>query len=228
MKKILTPIQSRVLELLRQCVEQGEPTPTYRDLCTRFGWASTGTVRDHLRALARKGYIELSGGRARNLRVISEKPSVVNLPVVGRIIAGMPLLSEENIQGTIPVPSEWLSKGTHFVLRVIGDSMHEAGILEGDYVVVRKECAAQKGDVVVAALEGETTLKRLNIINGSLVLTADNPNYPPIYFRTESSVIQGIVVGLLRTYVTRVKHRNSAVKERQASLPTRSVYENRT
>jgi repressor LexA len=195
----LTPTQAQVLIAVRRRVDCGEPAPTYRDLCAEFGWASTGTVRDHLRALARKGYLTLAGGR-RQLRLCEEHVPVTRVPLVGRVVAGAPVASEEHVERSVPVPSEWTRRGTHFALRVAGDSMRGAGILDGDEVIVRQQSTAEDGDIVVATIDGETTLKRLRIHGRRASLVAENPRFKPIEIRTVSAVLQGIVVGLLRAY----------------------------
>jgi repressor LexA len=206
----LTAIQKRVLEALRRRADQSEPAPTYRELCAEFNWASTGTVRDHLRALVRKGYVELTG-RHRQLLLREERPSVARVPLVGRVVAGVPVISDENIEQRIPVPGAWTRKGTFFALRVAGDSMQDAGILEGDQVIVRQRSVAADGDVVIATLDGETTIKRLRTNGSRVMLVAENPRYQSIEIRAEEAVIQGVVVGLLRTY-----HGRSATTHRLA------------
>ena len=196
-----TQIQAKVLAAIEQRLEHRDSAPSYRDLCKEFGWSSTGTVRDHLRALARKGYIDLSGPGHRQVKLRVERPLITRVPLVGRVAAGTPILAEENIEGYLPVPMEWTSHGTNFALRVHGNSMIDAGIQEGDYVVVRQQVDAKHGDIVVAAIEGETTLKRLWRSSRYVVLRPENPRYSPIKVQTASSMIQGVVVGLMRTYV---------------------------
>jgi repressor LexA len=195
----LTTIQRRVLEALHRHADQGDPTPTYRELCAEFNWASTGTVRDHLRALVRKGYVELTG-RHRELRLREERPSVARVPLVGRVVAGVPVISDENVEQRIPVPAAWTRKGTFFAVRIVGDSMRDAGILEDDQVIVRQQSVAADGDVVIATLDGETTIKRLQINGSSMTLVAANPQYRSIEVRAEEAIIQGVVVGLMRAY----------------------------
>lgn len=198
----LTHIQAKILAVLRRGLELGAPAPTYRELCTEFGWSSTATARDHLRALARKGYIKQATKRAhRNLRLCEEHPAKAQVPIVGRVLAGIPVTSEENVEGRLSVPTEWIGRGTYFALRVAGDSMRDCGILEGDYVVVRQRPTAADGDIVVALLDDETTVKRFRTHGTHATLVAENPRYPPIRVRTESARIQGIVVGLLRRIV---------------------------
>ncbi len=199
----LTKPQAQVLDAVRALLDRGEPGPTYRELCAEFGWASTGTARDHLRVLARKGYIDLPGGRARHVRIREARAGVAHLPLVGQVVAGAPVVAEESIERMVPVPAEWADHGVHFALRVSGDSMRDAGIIEGDVVVVRKQETASDGEIVVATVDGETTLKRFRRRGDRVVLEAENPRYRSIKIRQDSAVIQGIVVGLLRTYRTR-------------------------
>jgi len=200
MSKELTNVQAKILAYLQQFANSGEPMPTLREICKAFGWASTATARDHLRALASKGKITLPGGRSRQIRVIRARSGVTHLPFIGGVVAGVPIEAEENIDRVIPVPSEWTTAGTHFVLRVVGDSMVGAGILSGDYVVIRSQAKAENGEIVVATIDGETTLKRLRRSRGVLTLIAENKKYRSIPIHSESSTVQGVVVGLLRSY----------------------------
>jgi len=154
MSKELTNVQAKILAYLQQFANSGEPMPTLREICKAFGWASTATARDHLRALASKGKITLPGGRSRQIRVIRARSGVTHLPFIGGVVAGVPIEAEENIDRVIPVPSEWTTAGTHFVLRVVGDSMVGAGILSGDYVVIRSQAKAENGEIVVATIDG--------------------------------------------------------------------------
>jgi repressor LexA len=196
----LTRKQSKILAAIERRLDAGESAPSYRELRDEFGWSSTGTVRDHLQALARKGYIELSGPSHRCLKLRTERPRSSRVPVVGRVAAGVPILAEENIEGHLPVPEEWIDRGTSFALRVNGESMIDAGIRQGDYVVVRARAIADNGDIVVAEISGETTLKRLWRSGRRVVLKPENASYKPIEVRTESSAIRGVVVGLIRDY----------------------------
>lgn len=197
----LTTTQKQVLDALRRRIDNGEPAPTYRDLCAEFGWSSTGTARDHLKALARKGYIGLSAGSGhRGVHLIEERAPLTRVPLSGRVKAGVPVLSEENVEGHILVPAEWIRAGTYFALTVAGDSMKDAGVLEGDRVVVRNQNTANDGDIVVATIDGESTLKRFRLRGSRVTLIAENSRYRPIDVRTESAVIHGVVVGLMRGY----------------------------
>lgn len=197
----LTSMQAAVLAAIRRRLDRGEPAPTYRDLCAEFGWASTGTARDHLRALERKGFVELPAGRRhRQIRLKDAPARGVSVPIVGRVAAGLPVFAEQNLEGQIAVPGEWLDRGSHFALQVSGDSMVGAGILDGDRVIVRQETRAADGDIVAATIEGETTLKRLRRRGNRYRLVAENPGYPAIDIRTDTVTIHGVVVGLMRSY----------------------------
>lgn len=197
--KQLTHAQTRVLDALRQRAERGDPPPTYRELCRELGFRSTGTIRDHLRALARKGFVELTT-RHRNILLRESRLSAGFVPLVGRVAAGLPVISEQNVEGHVPVPKDWIAGRSLFALRVTGDSMRDAGVLEGDQVIVCQAATASNGEIVVATIDGETTLKRLGSRNCRPTLFAENPAYRPIEL-TGDSEIQGVVVGLVRSYL---------------------------
>jgi repressor LexA len=207
----LTRIQAQVLAAIRRRLDEGAPAPTYRDLCAEFGWASTGTARDHLRVLERKGYLELPGGRAhRQVRLTEESQPMARVPLVGRVVAGIPIIADKNVEARIPVPAEWIGRSAHFALLVSGDSMKDAGILDGDCVVVRHQTTADDGEIIVVTLDGETTLKRLRRRGRRVTLMAENTRYRPIEVQTDTAVIQGVVVGLLRAYDSRRRHGRSS------------------
>ncbi len=193
-------MQEEVLSAIRRRTSNGDPAPSYRELCDEFGWKSTGTVRDHLRALARKGHLELSGTGHRCVRIIADRVGVARVPIIGRVSAGNPVVAEENVEGRVPVPADWASDGVYFALCVVGDSMVNAGILEGDHVIVRQQSAADDGEIVVATIDGETTVKRFARRGTSIFLRPENDRYQPILVESESAVVQGIVVGLMRAY----------------------------
>jgi repressor LexA len=195
----LTEKQTSLLDYLRQRADQGEP-PTYRELCVHFGWASTATARDHLRALSRKGHLELAGRKARRIRLVANGAPVARIPLIGEVVAGIPIAAEESVDGQLPIPAEWARRGSHFALRVHGDSMKDAGILPGDQVVVRAQSRAEDDDIVVATVDGETTLKRLSKRGRRTLLMAENSAYRAIAVKPDATVIHGVVVGLLRSY----------------------------
>lgn len=196
----LTDIQSRLVATLRRRAERGEPPPSYRELCAEFGWSSTGTARDHLQALARKDYVKLPGRRGGRARLRERVPSISSVPIVGRVVAGLPVVSHENVEGMLPIPAEWTRRGEFFALRVTGESMKDAGILESDYVVIRKQPNADSGDIVAATIEGETTLKRFVRQGKRTLLVPENASYEVIEVSSEYAITHGVVVGLWRDY----------------------------
>lgn len=197
----LTNVQSRLLTSLRKKAETGEPPPSYRELCDQFGWSSTGTVRDHLQALARKGYVDLPNRRGGRVRLREPSAPVRLIPILGRIVAGVPAISEQNVEGHLPIPADWVRGGQYFALNVDGDSMEGVGIFKGDYVIVRSQQVAGTGDIVAVTVEGETTLKRLVKRRNSLFLVPENPKYQAIEIGGASVIIHGLIVGLLRNYL---------------------------
>ena len=179
--------------------ENGYP-PAVRDICSGVGIRSTSTIHGHLKRLQESGRIEYTTGKRRAITIPDhqdEKP--VYLPVVGQVTAGVPILAEENIERSLPFPSDYFSADEQvFALRVRGDSMIEAAILDKDYVIVRKQNNAIPGDIVVAMIGDEATVKRLANLDGKMVLKPENPAYEPIPFDTPYCQILGKVCGVFR------------------------------
>lgn len=215
----LTEQQRRVLDAYRRRANEGLPPPTYRELCREFGWGSTGTVRDHIRALVYKGLLHPSGRKWRGAHLRTPRPQGRRLPLVGTIVAGRPLASEQDVEREILVPEEFVPRGEAFVLRVSGDSMEGAGILAGDLVVVRQARTAKHGDIVAVTIDGETTLKVLQQTRGKWLLVAANPRYAAIKIESEA-VIHGVVTAMMRTLECRTLSPVEWRKSR-ASIPTR-------
>lgn len=197
----LTPTQAEILASIRGRADRGESAPSYRDLCAEFGWASTGTARDHLQALARKGYITLGGGRARQVRLVDSPVAVARVRVLGRVVAGQPEAAIEITEGEVVVPAEWLDGGRFFALCVAGDSMKNAAIIDGDTVIVREQSMAADGEIVVASVAGETTVKRLQIGPHGIRLMPENSDFAPIDVHDEVT-IQGVVIAVMRSLLT--------------------------
>ncbi len=202
MGRKITDRQRQVLEYLVNEVKTKGYAPSIREIGLALGLRSPSTVHQHLTALEQKGCIRRHGERMRALEVV-DKSLVQNgdgvvLPLVGRVSAGRPTLAEEQIQEYVAVPPRFFGdvRGC-FLLRVKGDSMTGAGILPGDLVIVRPQAHAAPGDIVVALLDEEATVKRLTVIGGRPALNPENPAYRPIF--DEFSVL-GHVVGTLRTY----------------------------
>lgn len=192
----LTPKQKEVLEFIRGRVAGGSLPPTLREIGGHFGFASTGTVRGHLNALARKGYLTLTRQKA---RAIELDRRLFGIPILGRVQAGEPQLAQEDVEGYLE-PYVWAGDEKLFALRVKGDSMRDAAILEGDLVVVRRQAVAQPGEVVVALIGDEATVKRFGKKGGKAFLFPENSAYKPIPFTAEAKVL-GKVVTVVREYV---------------------------
>jgi repressor LexA len=202
----LSPKQERALELIVSWIEEYGYPPTLQELADELGAASRNTAVKYLNVLMRKGYILWERNKARGIQLmgaIAEGSSAqVRLPLVGSVTAGAPMLAEENIERYLSVPSHLLrSRQRAFLLRVQGDSMTGAGILDGDVVVVQSQPSADTGNIVVALLEGgEATVKRLAMDRGQRYLKAENPEYADIYPQ-DTWTIQGRVVALMREWV---------------------------
>ena len=202
MTKILTQRQETVLAYVVECIhEQGYP-PTIAEIGEKFGIASTNGVNDHLVALEKKGYITRTS-KARGIRVTEKaaaglyRSEVGTLPLVGRVAAGSPILAEENIEGRVPVAGA-LAKKRAYCLRVHGDSMIEDGILEGDTLVINQEEEPTPGDIVVALVGNEATVKHYYARGSQVELRPANSAMESIFVHADTVQFQGVVVALQR------------------------------
>lgn len=181
----LTPAQKRCLSALVELMEEREGIPpTVQELGKRLDLVPA-TVHAHLQQLIKKGYVKREPGAARGLRLLRDVSTrvkaVSHIPIVGNVVAGQPLLSEEHLLGQLTVDGNLLHRGTYFALRVNGDSMLDADIHAGDYVIVRQQPLAENGDIVVALVNDEATVKRLKMLpDGSVFLMPENSKYKPI------------------------------------------------
>jgi repressor LexA len=209
MGKELTPRQREVLDFIREMIENKGFPPTIREIGEKFKITSTNGVRAILSALSKKGYIRrkplISRGielakKANILFDFSRTGDYVAVPLLGRIAAGLPTLAVENIEGSIAVDRSFLPGGDVFSLKVEGESMKGSGILDGDYVLARSQSVAEKGDIVVAVIGEEATVKRYVPQKNRVKLAPDNPAFKPIVVdrRSEEFRIAGKVIGLLR------------------------------
>ncbi len=197
----LTSRQERLLRFIEESVAQRGYAPSLQEMAQAMDIASLQGVKDHLTALERKGYLQRSPGRRRAITITQPLlPVEGSVPILGRVAAGKPLLAVENQEGTLSLNADALGTGTHFALRVQGDSMIDAGIEDGDHVIVRQQDSANPGDIVVALLGDEVTVKRLQQKGSTLFLEAANVAYSPIPLTRQSSSprILGVVVGLYR------------------------------
>lgn len=191
---------NRIYEFIVDYIRKEGYPPAVRDICEGIGIRSTSTIHGHLRRLQQAGRIEYQAGKRRAITIPSvEADRVINLPLIGTVTAGVPILATENIERTLPFSAEFFDdKGEVFALRVRGDSMVGAAILDGDYVIVRKQQTASMGDIVVALIDDEATVKTLANQNGQVVLRPENPRYSPIPFDRPDCQILGKVCGIFR------------------------------
>lgn len=207
----LTPRQRRVLEVIRDWVGRLGYPPSVREIGEAVGLTSTSSVAHQLRALERKGYLRRDPNRPRAVGVRPaepgadaeasapeepQRPRPIYVPVVGRIAAGGPLLAEEAVEDVFPLPKEIVGEGALFLLRVVGDSMVEAAITDGDWVVVRQQPTADNGDIVAAMIDGEATVKTFKRHDGHIWLLPHNPVFEPI--PGDEATVLGRVVAVLR------------------------------
>jgi len=173
----LTARQKQILEFICDCVRRHGSAPTIREIATRFGFASTYAAQCHLEALAKKGYIERLSYTSRGIRLTEQSPLASGLPIVGRVAAGTPITAVENLEGFLSIESLFPQLDTLFCLRVQGDSMIDAGIWSGDYAIVRAKPDFEDGEIGVAVLDGEATVKRLRRVGRKVELIPANQGY---------------------------------------------------
>lgn len=193
----LTAKQREVLKFIYKAVKAEHRPPTIREIAAHFGFSSTGTVRDYLRALINKGYIKVAANKSRAIELIRE--ALFSIPILGRVHAGLPNLAVEEIEGYLNLDSLVFSDESTFALRVQGDSMTGAGIMPNDLVLVRKQSVAQTGETIVALINDEATIKNLGRRGEDYYLEPANPNYSPV--KVDSSVaIVGKVISVVRRF----------------------------
>lgn len=194
----LTANQTRVLDFVKDYIQETGYPPTRANIADRLGFKSPTASEEHLRALARKGAIEMTPGTSRGIRLLEDK----GIPIVGRVAAGNPILAEEHIEDYCALPASFFKPEANYLLQVRGDSMLEGGILDGDLLAVHRTEVAKNGDLVVARIEDEVTVKRFR--RGSakhlVTLLPENRDYQPIEvdLRSQAFAIEGLGVGLLR------------------------------
>jgi repressor LexA len=194
----LTNRQQQVLDIIRQHIDHTGFPPTRADIARELGFKSANAAEEHLKALARKGAIEIIPGASRGIKL----PDTNGIPIVGRVAAGNPVLAEENIEDYCDLPPQFFKPSADYFLKVTGDSMMEIGIYDGDLLAVHSTPVAANGDVVVARIDDEVTVKRLQ--QGSdkhlVTLLPENQDYEPIVvdLREKAFAIEGLSVGVLR------------------------------
>lgn len=190
----LNKSQQKILDYIKQTAPSGVP-PTVREICAATGLSSTSTVHSHLKTLERLGYISRDRGLNRSIRIEGVVPTS-QVPILGRVTAGVPILAVEDIEGYIPFPHH--DGRELFALHVVGYSMRDAGILDGDFVVAEKAQTANDGEIVVAMIEDEATVKRLFRERDCIRLQPENPDFEPIY--SDQVQLLGRVVAVVRYY----------------------------
>ena len=205
MKADLTGRQRQVFEFITRSIDERGYPPTLREIGAHMRIRSTNGVNDHLKALERKGWITREDLKSRALRPVETTSLLAEVPLVGRVAAGQPLLAEENLEGTVKVDRFFIGQSREvFALRVQGDSMIEDGIHDGDFIFVRKQLTAEKGDTVVAMIDGEATVKRYYPEGDVIRFQPANSNMDPILVRRRdfrSVNLIGVVVGVYRKLV---------------------------
>jgi repressor LexA len=214
----LTTRQQQILDLVRSAIERTGAPPTRAEIAKELGFRSANAAEEHLQALARKGAIELVGGTSRGIRLTSDTlrsvnenrgkqyslplPSLaqLNLPLVGRVAAGHPILAQEHIEQTYVVEASMFPRRPDYLLKVRGLSMRDAGIMDGDLLAVQKTSEARNGQIVVARLGDEVTVKRFHRTATGIELLPENPDFEPIVVSLgdEDFELEGVAVGLIR------------------------------
>ena len=216
----LTARQGQVLALIQKAITRTGAPPTRAEIAAELGFASANAAEDHLRALAKKGVIELVSGTSRGIRLrlragVSHAPSEsflpsvslslqtlsrLALPLVGRVAAGSPILAQEHIEQTYSVESSLFQQKPDYLLRVRGMSMRDAGIMDGDLLAIKQGKEAKNGQIVVARLGDEVTVKRFHRHLNQIELRAENPDFQPIFVQSgEPFELEGLAVGLIRS-----------------------------
>jgi repressor LexA len=199
----LTPRQQQVLEFIQHSIKQTGMPPTRAEMCNHFGFKSPTAAEDHLKALQHKGAIELLSGISRGIRLLYAKTDEMGLPLIGQVAAGAPILAEENIEDYFKLDSSKFSPKADYLLRVRGQSMIQAGILDGDLLAVHRTQEAYNGQIIVARMGDEVTVKRFEKTGHHVRLLPENPAFEAIEvdLSTSEFSIEGLGVGVIRLHL---------------------------
>lgn len=211
MQKKTNEKQQQILEFVNKQVQEKGYPPSVREICSAVGFKSTSTVHAYLEKLEKDGLIQKDPTKPRALKVVNEtrkthvkamdefypRKELVEVPIVGKVTAGQPILAVENIEDTFPLPVDFVQNSTSFMLKIQGDSMIEAGILDKDYVLVRQQSTALNGDIVVAMIGDEATVKTFYKENDYIRLQPQNQYLDPIIVKDDVSIL-GKVIGVFR------------------------------
>jgi repressor LexA len=202
----LTPTQQRVYELIIEWKSAKGYPPTVREIATALNFKSANNVRQHLKLIEKKGFLQVTPNIARGIEIKAHFGKVsfengISVPIIGRVAAGTPIVAEENIEGTVTLDRTLFKGEGLFSLRVRGESMRDIGVFDGDIAVVKPQPSASNGEVVVAIVEGEATLKRFFKKDDRIILHAENPDYHDIVITSPKNVfIAGRLLGVIRKY----------------------------
>jgi repressor LexA len=217
----LTARQEQILNLIRDAIDNTGFPPTRAEIAAELGFKSANAAEEHLKALARKGAIEITAGTSRGIRLLGERPAtstsrvsdlgpmpqvpaalLMNLPLIGRVAAGSPILAQENLETSYNVDPALFSAKPDFLLKVRGESMRDIGIMDGDLLAVKKVDSAKNGQVVVARIGNEVTVKRYRQTGTLIELLPENPDFNIITVNPEEDefALEGLAVGLLRSW----------------------------
>ncbi len=202
----LTPRQQEILDFLKSWIAEHGMPPTRLEICASLGFRSPNAAEEHLRTLERKGAIEIVPGSSRGIRILSddraENDEEYGLPLVGKVAAGSPILAQENFAGRYPVSPLLFQPKADYLLQVTGQSMKDVGIMDGDWLAIHKTGEARNGQIVVARVEGDVTVKRLKMKGKQAFLIAENPDFLPIVVDMSRTPldIEGVVVGVVRAF----------------------------
>jgi repressor LexA len=196
----LTPRQTQILRLIQDTISSTGMPPTRKEIARELGFRSPNAAEDHLRALARKGVISLLPGASRGIRLRDTMREQLGLPLIGRVAAGRPILAEEHIEARLQIDPDVFQPRPHYLLKVVGMSMKDAGILDGDLVAVHRTPEVRNRQIVVARLENEVTVKRYRQEGHIAWLLPENTDFEPIRvdLKEEQFLIEGVVVGVIR------------------------------
>ena len=199
----LTPRQSEILAFIKRCLEDNGYPPTRAEIAQELGFKSPNAAEEHLKALARKGAIEMTPGASRGIRIPGFEPAAneeEGLPVIGRVAAGAPILAQQNVEDSCKINPEFFHPKADYLLRVRGMSMKAIGIFDGDLLAVHTTREARNGQIVVARIDDEVTVKRFQRNGNKVLLIAENPEFAPIEVNLEEQdlVIEGLSVGVIR------------------------------
>jgi len=199
--KGLTKRQQAVLKFIKSYIASHKFPPTIREVAEHFDISVKGSY-DHIKALEKKKYIKCNVNRSRAIEVILDEDksdgTIVQVPVLGNVAAGKPLFADENFEGVVKVPEQYIGNGKHFALNVKGESMQDAGIMDGDIAIINHQNYADNGDIIVAVIDEAVTLKRFFKEKNRIMLKAENKAFPPIY--SQNIRILGKLSYLIRKY----------------------------